>query len=211
VKGVVGAFAKDSRVLAWDVWNEPDNKNGSSYGKQEPANKIQLVEAMLPKAFAWAREAGPSQPLTSGVWQGDWATDDKLSKTARIQIENSDVVSFHDYNDPAKFEERIQSLRRFRRPILCTEYMARGNKSTFQGSMPVALKYNVAVYNWGLVKGKTQTHLPWDSWKAPYTGGREPAVWFHEVFDTNGKPYSEAEVTLIRRLTTEANARKKAS
>ena len=28
VKGVVGAFANDKRVLAWDVWNEPDNGNG---------------------------------------------------------------------------------------------------------------------------------------------------------------------------------------
>ena len=25
VTGVVGAFGKDSRVLGWDVWNEPDN------------------------------------------------------------------------------------------------------------------------------------------------------------------------------------------
>jgi hypothetical protein len=211
VKGVVGAFAKDARVLAWDVWNEPDNRNGSSYGKLEPANKVALVEAMLPKVFAWARAARPSQPLTSGVWQGDWSSDDKLSTTDRIQLDNSDVISFHDYNDPAKFEQRIQSLQRFRRPILCTEYMARGNKSTFEGSMPVALKYNVAVYNWGLVQGKTQTHLPWDSWKLPYTGGREPSVWFHEVFHSDGKPYSEAEVTLIRRLTTQANAKKKAA
>src|SRR5580765_1464171 len=31
VKGVVGAFANDQRVLAWDVWNEPDNGNESSY------------------------------------------------------------------------------------------------------------------------------------------------------------------------------------
>ena len=25
VKGVVGAFANDPRMLAWDIWNEPDN------------------------------------------------------------------------------------------------------------------------------------------------------------------------------------------
>src|SRR6266702_3069192 len=25
VEGVVGAFANDSRILAWDLWNEPDN------------------------------------------------------------------------------------------------------------------------------------------------------------------------------------------
>jgi len=208
VKGVTGAFALDRRVLAWDVWNEPDNNNASSYGKLEPANKVALVEALLPKVFDWARAAKPSQPLTSGVWQGDWSSDKTLSVVERIQLDNSDVISFHDYNDPAGFEKRIRSLQRFKRPILCTEYMARGNKSTFEGSMPVALKYGVAVYNWGLVQGKTQTHLPWDSWKQPYTGGREPAVWFHEVFRNDGAPYREAEVQLIRKLTREANAKK---
>src|SRR5215813_1502530 len=42
VKGVVGAFGKDPRVLGWDVWNEPDNKNGNSYRSQEPKNKVDL-------------------------------------------------------------------------------------------------------------------------------------------------------------------------
>lgn len=32
VKGVVGHFANDPRVLAWDLWNEPDN-DGSSGGR----------------------------------------------------------------------------------------------------------------------------------------------------------------------------------
>src|SRR6202451_639805 len=28
VVGVVGAFAKDDRILGWDIWNEPDNGGG---------------------------------------------------------------------------------------------------------------------------------------------------------------------------------------
>jgi endo-1,4-beta-mannosidase len=68
VKGVVGALAADERVLAWDIWNEPDNTNDSSYGGLEPPNKAELVLPLLRKAFAWAREAAPAQPLTSGVW-----------------------------------------------------------------------------------------------------------------------------------------------
>ena len=205
VKGVVSAFAKDRRVLAWDIWNEPENNNGSSYSKLEPPNKTALVEVLLPKAFAWARAAKPTQPLTSGVWRGEWATDDQLSAIMRIQLNSSDVISFHDYNDAAKFEARILALKRYGRPILCTEYMARGNKSTFEGSLPVALKHRVAAYNWGLVQGKSQTHLPWDSWKQPYTAGREPAIWFHEVFRQDGTPYREPEVQLIRALTKKAN------
>ena len=66
VVAVVGAFANDDRVLGWDVWNEPSNTNHGSYSSLEPANKPQLVEALLQKVFAWAREAHPSQHLTSG-------------------------------------------------------------------------------------------------------------------------------------------------
>ncbi len=201
VKGVVGFLANDQRVLAWDLWNEPDNLNRSSYGKQEPPNKVELVLKLLPQTFAWARSAKPRQPLTSGVWQGDWSTEEKMSETARQQIALSDIVSFHNYDAADEFEKRINWLARYRRPLLCTEYMARGNGSTFQGSLPVAKKHNVAAYNWGLVMGKAQTHLPWDSWQKPYTD-REPAVWFHEVFKTDGTPYRAEEVELIKQLTS---------
>lgn len=200
VKGVVGAFARDKRILAWDIWNEPDNGNDSSYANPEPPNKKELVQTLLQKSFGWARAAGAKQPLTSGVWQGDWTATEKLSPMARLQLEQSDVISFHSYEAPAAFEARIKSLERYQRPILCTEYMARGNQSTFQGSLPIAKKYRVAAYNWGLVDGKTQTRLPWDSWKKPYTD-REPEVWFHEVFHTDGKPYRQEEVDFIRSLT----------
>lgn len=200
VRGVVGAFAQDSRVAAWDLWNEPDNMNGNSYGRQEPANKVDLVLALLPRTFTWARAAKPSQPLTAGVWRGDWS-DGKLDAMARLQLEQSDVISFHSYEPPDVLEQRIRTLQRFRRPLLCTEYMARGNGSTFQGSLPVLKKHNVAAINWGLVEGKAQTHLPWDSWKSPYVNGREPAVWFHEVFRRGGAPYRQEEAELIRKLT----------
>ena len=98
VKGVVGAFAKDDRVLGWDVWNEPDNTNDGSYGKLEPTNKVELVQALLPKVYEWARAVHPTQPLTSGVWKGDWSSPDKLGPTEKIQIELSDVISFHNYD-----------------------------------------------------------------------------------------------------------------
>lgn len=200
VKGVVGRFKNDPRILGWDIWNEPDNVNTSSYGKGEPREKKELVLALLPDVFRWAREAGATQPLTSGVWQGDWSSDDKLSAMAKVQLENSDIISFHNYDGAAKFEQCIRSLERFHRPIICTEYMARGNGSTFQGSLPVAKKYRVGAINWGLVAGKTQTYLPWDSWQHPYTD-HEPKIWFHEVFRTDGTPYKEDEVVLIRELT----------
>jgi hypothetical protein len=149
VKGVVGAFAKDQRVLAWDIWNEPDNENHGSYNQLEPKNKVELVLALLPQVFAWARAAGAEQPLTSGIWKGDWSTPEKMTPMDRLQIELSDVVTFHNYDAPTELEKRINWLKRYNRPLICTEYMARGNGSFFFGSLPVAKVHNVGMINWG--------------------------------------------------------------
>ena len=35
VQGVVGAFAKDDRILGWDVWNEPGSDGRGNYAKSE--------------------------------------------------------------------------------------------------------------------------------------------------------------------------------
>ncbi len=209
VKGVVSAFKDDKRILGWDIWNEPDNTNNSSYGSQEPKNKVELVLNLLPQTFAWARSANPSQPLTSGIWIGKWATPDSLRPIEKVQIENSDVISFHNYDAPEELEKRIKWLQQYNRPMLCTEYMARGNKSTFQSSMPVLKKYKVAAFNWGFVAGKSNTNYPWDSWKKAYTG--EPPIWFHDIFRPDGKPYKPEEVSYIRQMTKDqATVQKKA-
>ena len=198
VQGVVGAFANDNRILGWDIWNEPDNGGGDV--KEDVSAKVARVDELLPKAFAWARAMHPIQPLTSGVWTGDWSNPAHESATTKIQLSNSDVISFHNYDWPELFEARIKELEPLHRPILCTEYMARGNGSTFDTILPVAKKYHVAAINWGLVAGKTQTYLPWDSWQRPYVDSK-PTVWFHEVFRQDDTPYRQREVDLIRELT----------
>jgi hypothetical protein len=200
VKAVVGAFANDPRVLAWDVWNEPSNTNVPAYRKNEPTNKKEIVRELLPKVFVWAREAGATQPLTSGLWEGDYANPEKLDPIAKIQFEQSDVLSFHNYRKPSAFKKQVRELQKYHRPVICTEYMARPRKSTFAGILPIAKATKVGAVNWGLVAGKTQTYLPWGSWEKPYTD-HQPKVWFHEIFRTDGTPYSAEEVSLIKRLT----------
>jgi hypothetical protein len=200
VKGVVGAFANDPRILAWDIWNEPDNGNVGTYAKEEPRDKDAIVLNLLPQAFAWARSAHPTQPLTSGIWHGDWTSLETMPPMARLEIEESDVITFHDYGWPEHFEKSVHELEQFHRPLICTEYMARGAGSTFDTILPIAHQYHVGAVNWGLVAGKTQTYLPWDSWQRPYVL-EQPPIWFHDVFYPDGRPYREREAEIIRDLT----------
>lgn len=199
VHDVIFAFAKDKRVLAWDLWNEPDNTNQGSYGTSEAADKVQRVTALMPRVFEFARASMPDQPLTCGLWQGDWSSPDKLTPIEKIQIENSDVISFHNYGKAEEFEQRVGWLQAYHRPILLTEYMARPVGSTLQAILPLAKKAKVGAFNWGLVAGKTQTYLPWDSWQHPYTD-RQPNVWFHDLFRGNGQPYSTGEMEFLKSI-----------
>ncbi|QJU59322.1 cellulase family glycosylhydrolase [Sphingomonas sp. AP4-R1] len=199
VEGVIGAFAKDERILGWDLWNEPDNPAEQYRG--QPKNKADLVTALLPHVFAWARSVDPSQPLTSGLWTGmTWAPTDTHRPIEAVQLAQSDILSFHDYGWPESIEKRIAMLEGYDRPILCTEYMARGAGSTFDGSLPIGKAHKVGMINWGFVDGKEQTRLPWDSWKRPYVL-EEPTLWFHDVLHTDGTPYRPAEVKLITTLS----------
>jgi hypothetical protein len=188
VRGVVGAFANDKRVVAWDLWNEPA-------GSKE-------VVALLPQVFAWAREAHPSQPLTSGLFQYNFIPvgPNKPTPVTEIQLAESDVISFHNYSWPEDFEKEVAALEKYNRPIICTEYMARSAGSTFDTILPIAKRHHVAAINWGFVNGKSQTNLPWDSWDRPYVK-TEPTVWFHDVLHPNGTPHREREAEIIRALT----------
>ena len=201
VKGVVGAFAKDQRILAWDVWNEPGADNLGSYPKEELKDKTARVTALLPQVFAWAREANPLQPLTSGVWGVDTSPDGaNLGELQQIQLRESDIISFHNYSWPEHFKQQVRWLKKYNRPVICTEYMARSVGSTFDTVLPIAKQERVGAINWGFVAGKTQTNLPWESWQHPYILD-QPPVWFHEVLRPDGTPYRQAEVDLIRQLT----------
>lgn len=202
VQEIILYFSSDKRIAAWDLWNEPDNRNFGDYAKLEPPNKVDLVTAFLPQVFTYARAALPSQPITSGLWSGtDWNDPAKLTPIQKIQIENSDILSFHNYDGPEEFEKRIQWLQAYRRPILCTEYLARSRGSTPQAILPVAKKYNVGAFAWGFVAGRSQSFLPPDSWDHPYPD--TPANWNQDLLRFSGKPYSEQETDFIRGIAAQ--------
>jgi hypothetical protein len=204
VKDIVGSFRADKRILAWDIVNEPDNDNANSYGrngkiKTELPNKAQLGTELVKAGFGWAREAKPTQPITSAPWKGDWSSLEKMDDMNRFLVQNSDVITFHNYGKPEDFKKRVADLQKFGRPLICTEYMARPAGSTFEGSLPIAKAENVGMMNWGFVSGKSNTIYPWDSWQKQYTA--EPPVWFHDIFRENGQPYIPAETAFIKKMT----------
>ena len=88
VQDVVGTFANDARVLAWDIWNEPDNGLD--------ANTVQNVAQLLPQVFTWARSVNPTQPLTSSLYKDDYINKsiNAINTIEQLQINNSDVISF---------------------------------------------------------------------------------------------------------------------
>jgi len=211
VKGVVRHFAKDSRVFCWDIYNEPDNV-AYQEGRYELEVKDKAIFslALLKKVFKWARSVHPSQPLTTGIWRGEvenWGDPDKLPEVDRYMVEHSDVISFHAYDgDMEVVKKKIEELKSYGRPLLCTEYIARGTGNTFQNVLPIFRKEGIAAINWGLVSGKTQTIYPWASWNKQFT--EEPEIWHHDVFRKDGTPYSKEEVELIRKFTDEVNGSK---
>ncbi|MCH2187111.1 cellulase family glycosylhydrolase [Myxococcota bacterium] len=197
VQGVLDRFRDDSRIDGWDLFNEPDNPN-LAYANNEIEMKAERSLELLERAFDWARETNPSQPLTAGVWQGSWSDPDALSPMDRLCLDRSDVISFHHYGDLGAFQHRVEALSRYERPIWCTEWLARSLGSWFDPHLGWMKTQGVGAYCWGFVAGRTQTHLPWESWVKPFT--EEPNPWHHEILRPDGTPYDAAEVAYIRSL-----------
>lgn len=180
-KDVLTTFKDDKRIVMWDLYNEPGNSN---YGNKSMP--------LLQNAFKWGREVNPSQPLSSAVWNLS------LSDLNKFQVENSDIITYHNYENPEKHQACIDTLKRYNRPLVCSEYMARRNNSLFTNIMPMLKAQNIGAINWGLVAGKSNTKYAWDE---PIPDGAEPPLWFHEIFHPDGTPYKQEEVDLIKSLT----------
>ncbi|WP_205461732.1 glycoside hydrolase 5 family protein [Mangrovibacterium lignilyticum] len=183
VKDVLTTFKDDKRIAIWDLYNEPGN---SGYRNRSMP--------LLKKVFEWGWEVRPSQPMSAGVWNLS------LSDLNKFQVENSDVITYHNYEGPEKHQAAIDTLKLYGRPMVCTEYMARRNNSLFTNIMPILHKEHIGAINWGLVAGKSNTKYAWDE---PIPDGSEPPLWFHEIFHPDGTPYKQEEVDLIKSLTLE--------
>lgn len=179
LKDVVGAFARDRRIVIWDLYNEP----GIGAGGESPS----LMEA----AFAWAREVQPIQPLTTGAWA------DFNDPAQRRMMELSDVVSFHGYDAVPGVEAKLEICATYGRPVICTEWLVRRGGNSFETLLPVFRERKIGCWSWGLVAGRTQTYYPWGSPR----GAPEPKRWQHDILRTDGSAFSAREVRSIKVTT----------
>ena len=197
VDGVLRRFAADDRVLAWDLFNEPDQMDIDTIRAGSRDGKADLATDLVETVFGWARTVDPSQPLTAGVWEYDDEHRPVDNRLNQVMLDHSDVISFHCYDPEPELRSVIAALEQHGRPLVCTEWLARTAGSTAD-LLRVFAAHGVGAINWGLVDGRTQTRFPWKSWTEPVDDD-EP--WFHELLHGDGTPYDDGEAELFRSLT----------
>jgi hypothetical protein len=106
------------------------------------------------------------------------------------------VISFHSYDNLQVTTEKVEELKKYNRPIICTEYLARGNGSTFEDILPMFKENEIHAVNWGFVSGKTNTIFPWSSWSKAFDS--MPKIWHHDIYRTDKSPFSEEEIALLK-------------
>jgi hypothetical protein len=202
VRDIVTHFAKDPRILAWDVYNElgnifmpsmslPNDQRKAAMAAcigDQPAQTSAALE-LLHAAFGWIREINPIHPLTTGSWYDDHPINEQF-------YELSDVISFHNYEPATHLEGAIAKLRVYGRPIWCTEYLNRRKDCLFETNLPIFATQSIGAWNWGLVDGKTQTKYAWSD--LPDHGSPEP--WFHDILRSDGEAYKNSEIDFIKLL-----------
>jgi hypothetical protein len=200
VVGVISHFKDDKRIMMWDLYNELDNMFGPTpYKPLEIPDKKERAFKLAQLTREWALSASPSQPVSCCIWLNHTKPLAELAPWERWQIESGDILNFHIYSNLDATKQAVEALKKYGRPLICTEYMARPTGSTFQNIMPYFKAEKIAAINWGFIDGKSQTKFAWDSWDKQYPA--DPELWFHDVLHGDGTPYRADEVKLIRELT----------
>ena len=195
-------YAKDERVIVWNIWNEPGN---SSRGT--------LSVPHMKRAFEIFRSHDPIQPLCADVWR--MPKTNILTEEEATAIELSDIISYHDYGSLDHSVRVIEFLRQYERPMLNTEWLHRVQFNNVATHLPLYYNNNVGVFNWGFVNGKFKGHEPWEACWRRYAKGEklEMTKWQHDLLRPNYRPYDPEEIkkfSLYAGMADKAFAKKNA-
>lgn len=210
VRDIVQAFRDDNRILFWDLYNEPGNRMvfGTSGFRIFEPDMTAASLALLRLSFEWARSEAPIQPITVAAWttpEPGSSDDPYQTEIDRTALDASDIITFHAYWDATHVAGFINHLRKLDRPLLCTEWMARAIDSRIADQLDLFHREKVGCFQWGLVKGRTQTYHPWPAELVAAHGGHpDRSIWFHDILDSDGTAYDEAETRVLREYSARA-------
>lgn len=192
VKEIVTKYKNDERIIIWDVFNEPGNSNRGS--RSLP---------LLKKMFELIRNINPIQPLTVGIFSQSTKLENLL-EIEKYGLENSDIISFHNYCPYFNNVEEISLLKKYGRPLINSEWLNRCGQNTVEEMYPLFFLEKIGCYNWGFVAGKYQTFEPWnaiwDLYKQNPDNYRDFdfTKWFHDLYRPSLNPYNPKEIEIIK-------------
>ena len=199
VKEIVEKYKEDKRIIIWDVFNEPGNSKRDSMSLPH-----------LKRFFEIIRDIDPIQPLTVAI-RSQTTNLDSLKDIEKFGLENSDIISYHNYGTYENNIRELKILKSYDRPIINTEWLNRCGGNTVEELFPLFYLENVGCYNWGFVAGKYQTYEPWNGiWDGYKENPRaydnfDFTKWLHDLYRPNHNPYNPKETELIKRFCTLAD------
>ncbi len=189
VRTVVRHFAKEKRIVFWDLWNEPRFED-----REDTYQQIDIIEQMV----HWCWEENVSQPITSSIIWATINTDNKaLRRTTEVEA-MMDIHNFHSYDCALNFSHNIYETLDYiksisDRPMVATECLTRTNGSGLARTFAAFAKYKVNFYIWGLFINDRNWEARWDrSTYDPY----DPM--FHNVLYSDGDLYDARDIELLR-------------
>ncbi len=198
VREIIEKYKSDERIIMWDMYNEPGN-----------SNRTALTPKHIQKFFQIARSIDPIQPLTAATWTCSPDRNQPIRELEQWCIDNSDVISYHNYGSYNDNIQIIKRLKEFDRPIINTEWLGRIFKNTVEEMFPLFYLEEIGCYNWGFVAGLYQTYEPWEGTWTNYYNGTMTDIdftkWFHDLYRPNHRPYDPKEIEIIKHFSSLAD------
>ncbi|GEM_PF-248802 len=174
LQDLIRTYGKDPRIHYWDLFNEPQDS---------------LTLKLVAEVFRWAREIGPSQPLTVSEWR---------LPGMKFPYTLSDIISYHVYAPADIIQKSNQLYAQLGRPVIATEWLSRPMGARIEVDLPLFRRMGVGNYIWSFVNGRSQCQFPWGNQPG---GVISPLGWWHDIIYSNGTPYRPWEIDAIRRNT----------